>query len=82
MGDLARLPLGMCYVCDGARVSALSHLDEYVEAQTVDVVEVTQAEQAGEQAAGQHAHGEVQANGQPLSDDAAGRHTAMTSHQH
>lgn len=84
MGDGAQRPSGMYYVClcsghlyatclcsrwAHGRVS--SHLDEDIEAQTVDVVEVTQSEQAGEQAAGQHAHGEVQANGQALSDDAA-----------
>lgn len=33
-----------------------SHLDKYIEAQAVDVVEITQSKQAGEQAAGQHAH--------------------------
>lgn len=47
-----------------------SHLDEHVEAQIVDVVDVAQSEQAGEQAAGQHAHGEVQSDGQALPDDA------------
>lgn len=37
----------------------------------MDVVDVAQSEQAGEQAAGQHAHRQVQSNGQPLTDDAA-----------
>lgn len=34
----------------------MSHLDKYIEAQAVDVVDITQSKQAGEQAAGQHAH--------------------------
>lgn len=84
MGDGAQLPSGMYDVClcsshlyatclcsRQSHDRVLSHLDEYIEAQTVDVVEITQSEQAGEQAAGQHAHGEVQANGQALSNDAA-----------
>lgn len=50
-----------------------SHLDKYIEAQAVDVVEITQSKQAGEQAAGQHAHRQVQSNGQALPDDAAAR---------
>lgn len=49
----------------------LSHLDKYVEAQAVDVVDVTQSKQAGEQAAGQHACRQVQPNRQALPDDAA-----------
>lgn len=48
-----------------------SHLDKYVEAQAVDVVDVAQSKQAGEQAAGQHAHRQVQPNRQALPDDAA-----------
>lgn len=37
----------------------------------MDVVDVAQPEEAGEQAAGQHADGQVQADGQALPDDAA-----------
>lgn len=48
-----------------------SHLDKYIEAQAVDVVDVAQSEQAGEQAAGQHAHCQVQSDGKALPDDAA-----------
>lgn len=49
----------------------MSHLSKYIEAQVVDVVDVTQSKQAGKQAAGQHAHSQVQSNGQALPDDAA-----------
>lgn len=49
----------------------VSHLHKYIEAQIVDVVDVTQSKQAGEQAAGQHAHGQVQPDGHALPDDAA-----------
>lgn len=56
-----------------------SHLDKYVEAQAVDVVDVTQSKQAGEQAAGQHAHCQVQPNGQALPDDAAALNTTSSS---
>lgn len=52
-------------------MSCESHLDEYVEAQAVDVVDVTESKQAGEEATGQHACRQVQANGQALPDDAA-----------
>lgn len=37
----------------------------------MDVVDVAQSEQAGEQAAGQHAHCQVQSDGKALPDDAA-----------
>lgn len=37
----------------------------------MDVVDVAQPEQAGEQATGEHADRQVQADGQPLADDAA-----------
>lgn len=37
----------------------------------MDVVDVAQPEEAGEEAAGQHAHGQVEADGQALADDAA-----------
>lgn len=56
-----------------------SHLDEDVEAQTVDVVDVAQSKQAGEQAATEHAHGQVQSDGQALPNDAAAQRTVMTS---
>lgn len=49
----------------------VSHLDKYIETQVVDVVDITQSKQAGEQATGQHADSQVQANGQALPDDAA-----------
>lgn len=47
------------------------HLDEDVKAQAMDVVDVAQAKQACEQAATEHAHCEVQSDGQALPDDAA-----------
>lgn len=56
-----------------------SHLDEDVEAQTVDVVDVAQSKQAGEQAATEHAHGQVQSDGQALPNDTAAQRTVMTS---
>lgn len=37
----------------------------------MDVVDVAQAKQAGEKAAGQHAYCQVQPNGQALPNDAA-----------
>lgn len=36
----------------------------------MNVVDVAQPKQTGEQATGQHAHGQVQANGQALADNA------------
>lgn len=48
-----------------------THLDSYIETQAVDVVDVTQSKQAGKQATGQHAHSQVQSNGQTLPNDAA-----------
>ncbi len=50
-----------------------THLDKYIEAQAVDVVDITESKQAGEQTTGQHAHRQVQSNGQALPDDAAAR---------
>ena len=47
------------------------NLDENVEGQTVDVVDVAQPKEAGEEAAGQHPHRQVEADGQALADDAA-----------
>lgn len=70
----------LCVGCVPAAVCVRdSHLDEDVEAQTVDVVDVAQSKQAGEQAATEHAHGQVQSDGQALPDDAAAQRTVMTS---
>ena len=52
------------------------HLDRDVKGQAVDVVDVAQTEQAGEQPAAQHAHRQVQPDGQALPDDAAARAAA------
>lgn len=41
-----------------------SHLGKDVEAQAVNVADVSQTKQAGEEAAGQHAHGQVEPDGQ------------------
>lgn len=60
-------------VCLQLSSSKWFHLDKYVEAQTVDVVDVAQSKQAGEQATCQHAHSQVQANGQTLPNDATTR---------
>lgn len=40
-----------------------------VEAQAVNVVEVSESEQTREQSTGQHSHSEVESDGQPLPDD-------------
>ena len=53
------------------------HLDRDVKGQAVDVVDVAQAEQAGEQPATQHAHRQVQPDGQALPDDATARAAAL-----
>lgn len=50
------------YFNDSAMTSAstddllMHYLDKYIETQAVDVVDITQSKQAGEEAAGQHAH--------------------------
>ena len=54
----------------------MTHLDRDVEGQAVDVVDVAQTKQAGEQPAAQHAHRQVQPDGQALPDDAAARGAA------
>lgn len=48
----------------------VSHLDKYIETQAVDVVDITQSKQAGKQATSQHAHSQVQSNGQTFPYDA------------
>ncbi len=45
-----------------------THLNKYIEAQAMDVIDVSQAKQTGEKTTGQHAHSQVQANGQTLSN--------------
>lgn len=55
----------------GRACTVCTHLHKYVEAQAVDVVDVTQTEEAGEDAAAQHPRRQVQPDGQPLADDAA-----------
>lgn len=53
------------------RLVLVPHLDKNIEGQAVDVVDVAQAEQAGEQATAQHAHRQVQPDGQAFPNDAA-----------
>ena len=55
----------------------MPHLDRDVKGQAVDVVDVAQTEQAGEQPATQHAHRQVQPDGQALPDDATARAAAL-----
>lgn len=47
------------------------HLDEDVKAQAVDVVDVAQAKQACKQATAEHAHCQVESDGQALPNDTA-----------
>ena len=56
-----------------------AHLDGDVEAEAVNVVDVSQAKDAGENAAAQHSHRQVEADRQTLADDAAVETGHMTS---
>jgi len=46
-----------------------TNLNKYIEAKAVDVIDVSQSKQTGEKTTGQHAHSQVQTNGQTLSND-------------
>lgn len=46
------------------------HLDKDVKAQVVNVVDVAQPKETSEESTGQHSHGEIQSNGQALSNNA------------
>lgn len=60
----------------------MPHLDEDVEAQAVDVVHIAQAKQAGKQTATEHAHCQVESDGQALPDDAAAMKTKQKKQQY
>ena len=51
------------------RPSAVAHLDKYIEADTVYVIDVAQAKQTSEEAASQHAHCQVPTDGQAFTND-------------
>lgn len=56
----------------------LTHLDKYIEAEVVDVVDAAQTKQTGEEATHQHAERQVQTDRQALADDATAGRTMMT----